>query len=157
MIFKETHYFSTSAALDGTDACLTQLLLGLRDVRLVLPTILAGDQGLGKTTAMAVMKSRMERSLNNVFVKYIACKKLIGKRVDVIMKEISDGFDDCRYRHPSVLMLDDLDKLCPSQQGDAEQAPAEESYMAGYDEDFKLISNSITLCTTNLQISCQPS
>ena len=36
----------------------------------------------------------------------------LGKRVEVVKSQLMDTISDCRYRSPSVILLDDLDTLC---------------------------------------------
>ena len=55
------------------------------------------------------------------------CKQYIGKRAEVVKTSLMDAMTECRYRAPSLILLDDLDTLCHIPQDIANTA--EENYL----------------------------
>lgn len=89
--------------------------------------ILVGDSGSGKSTVL----QQLNQLLKLVYCHRISCKQLIGecparnplkhyntiiivigKRSDAVKTVLMDAITECRYRAPSLLLLDDLDTLC---------------------------------------------
>ena len=55
----------------------------------------------------------------------------IGKRVEVVKTLLMDAITECRYRSPSLTLLDDLDTLC-HRGSSQELGYAEENYLTRY-------------------------
>ncbi len=67
---------------------------------------------------------RRERGL---FTLTVGCKGLIGRRPELVARELTTRLSECEYRRPSALALDDLDALCGKPEG--EQGWAEEVHL----------------------------
>ena len=69
-----------------------------------------------------------------VYCHWINCKQYIGKRPEVVKNLLTDVITECRYRAPSLLLLDDLDTLCHIPQDIANTA--EENYLTSLTSIF---------------------
>ena len=66
-----------------------------------------------------------------VFSKIIDCKRLIGRKAELIFRELEAAVKICKRRFPSVLLLDDVDGLFTKQNAENEQNYAEGNYLNG--------------------------
>lgn len=108
--------------------------------------ILVGDSGSGKSTVL----QQLNQLLKLVYCHQISCKQLIGKssllpsfvcfylfsftstigkRAEAVKTLLMDAITECRYRAPSLLLVDDLDTLCCIPQ-DMAAANPEQNHLA---------------------------
>ena len=111
--------------LDGVKEVMEKLLLA---PELVTHSILKGETGCGKTTALEQIKRKFGYE-KYVFCRLVSCRKMIGKKVEVIQKEISSLYQDCIERQPSAILFDDLDSLCAAQNAEGGENLAEGNYL----------------------------
>ena len=65
------------------------------------------------------------------FSRLLLLRSQIGKRVEVVKTLLMDAITECRYRAPSLTLLDDLDTLC-HRGASQELGYAEENYLTRY-------------------------
>jgi SpoVK/Ycf46/Vps4 family AAA+-type ATPase len=82
-----------------------------------LPSLIVGPWGSGKSTLIAALVHRIRASRRDVYVSRIDCRKLRGKRVEPLRKQLALEFDECAYRQPSLLLLENLDCLACTMTG----------------------------------------
>lgn len=91
--------------------------------------VLYGETGCGKTTAALICAARYQLLLNTCTI-YLNCKKLKaaeGARLRDVLDELASAFDRAIRLKPSVLVLDDLDKVIHSYESD--QTPSESAHL----------------------------
>ncbi|KAL5263368.1 hypothetical protein ACHWQZ_G008663 [Mnemiopsis leidyi] len=69
-------------------------------------------QGAGKS--FLLKRLTCDQRLGNFFVLYSDATLLRGKRVDNVVKEITDLLDECCLCQPSILLIDNLDSALPA-------------------------------------------
>ncbi|KAK3950387.1 P-loop containing nucleoside triphosphate hydrolase protein [Pseudoneurospora amorphoporcata] len=110
--------FSSDSLLVGIDSLLEKLQLHLTHMSSVL---LTGGQGSGKTS-VAQSVARTLRSTQLYHTTYFPCTKLVNdeSRISNIKETLNHLFMaaswGARLGGKAVVVLDDLDKLCPSEQ-----------------------------------------
>ena len=72
-------------------------------------TLIIGSLGTGKSTLLNALKENF--SQNFIFVKMICCKSIRGKKLETIIKIMTENLMKCSRQQPSVFLLDDLDAL----------------------------------------------
>ena len=68
--------------------------------------------GAGKT--FLLKRLTCDQRLRNFFVLYSNATLLRGKRVDNVVKEITDLLCECCFSQPAILLLDNLDSVLPA-------------------------------------------
>lgn len=76
-----------------------------------MPTLIAGPWGSGRSTLLSALVHRIRASGREVYITRIDCRKLRGKRIEPLRKQLVTEFDECSYRQPSLLLLENLDSL----------------------------------------------
>ena len=69
-------------------------------------------QGAGKSFLLNQLSS--DQRLGNFFILYSDATLLRGKRVDNVVKEITDLLDECCFCQPAILLIDNLDSVLPA-------------------------------------------
>ncbi|EEB11818.1 peroxisome biogenesis factor, putative [Pediculus humanus corporis] len=78
-------------------------------IQTVTNTLITGGLGTGKSTLLQALKENF--SQNFIFVKMVCCKSIRGKKLETIIKIMTENLMKCSRQQPSVLLLDDLDAL----------------------------------------------
>lgn len=99
--------------------------LGLTKSRVSCPgfALVVGEAASGKTTLMQSVANQMAAHPHFVWVEMISCKSLLGKKADTIEKKFSAVLVRASLYKPSLILMDDLDVLCPisnENEGDSE-------------------------------------
>ncbi|BFZ57809.1 Peroxisome biosynthesis protein pex1 [Savitreella phatthalungensis] len=76
--------------------------------------LLYGARGSGKTSVANFCADWAETNIG-VHVVRADCKRLAEERITTIREAIEDWYGRCAWHAPSMLMLDDLDRLCPAE------------------------------------------
>ncbi|KAF9585912.1 Peroxisome biosynthesis protein pex1 [Lunasporangiospora selenospora] len=123
-----THIGDTPAALGGVSQVLTKadkfLLtclskLELRDAFSV-PNLggflLCGPHGSGKTVVTrSIIRQLAQRSDTLAYCVEINCAEFAEDRIPVLMSKFQQWFDTAAFHSPSILFLEDLDRLIPAE------------------------------------------
>uniref|UniRef100_A0A7N8WQH4 Peroxisomal ATPase PEX1 n=1 Tax=Mastacembelus armatus TaxID=205130 RepID=A0A7N8WQH4_9TELE len=72
--------------------------------------LITGAKGSGKSTLSRAL-CRKAREVLDAHVEVVDCKKLQGKRAETVRQLLQDIFELAEWRHPSVVLLDDLDHV----------------------------------------------
>ena len=113
------------------------LLNGIEDVieKLLLTTdgitthsVLRGENGSGKSTCLRQIKRKCEEE-HFIFCGIVECKRLIGKKAELIRKETESCLKRCEEKFPAAVLFDDLDALFSAQNAENEQNYAEGNYL----------------------------
>lgn len=72
---------------------------------------ITGQAGMGKTY-FAEALSRFA----NVYTVYIPCNNMAGDRTDTIILKLKSYFSEAMSHSPSIIIMDDLDVICPFEQ-----------------------------------------
>ncbi|KAG0026134.1 Peroxisome biosynthesis protein pex1 [Podila clonocystis] len=129
-VFKKTatHINDTPAALGGVSGVITKaekyLLtclskLELRDAFSV-PTLggflLCGPHGSGKTVvARSIIRKLAQNTDTLAYCVEINCAEFAEDRIPVLMTKFQQWFDTAAFHSPSILFLEDLDRLIPAE------------------------------------------
>lgn len=73
--------------------------------------LITGGDGIGKSTFSKVLCK-----YSNVYSVFISCKTMAGDRTDTCQLKLHSFIHDAIVNSPSVLILDDLDSICPLEQ-----------------------------------------
>eukprot|EP00054_Salpingoeca_dolichothecata_P004470 m.30719 g.30719 ORF g.30719 m.30719 type:complete len:1052 (-) comp14624_c0_seq1:49-3204(-) len=114
--------------------------------------LINGPKGTGKTF---MATSVLHELSNNGLICQLAldCSTLVGKRPDIAKKTLRDLLCQAEERQPSVVFLDNLDKLLPAEEADGPSNPGADSIaellieMAGL---FRLHGSSVALLCASL-------
>ncbi|CAD5117846.1 DgyrCDS6592 [Dimorphilus gyrociliatus] len=113
---------------EASDEKLVKLLSDLRglseeDNKLALQTLnmieeiggssllITGPRGSGKTTYAQAIFGELKKNIG-LYVEWVDCKPLRGKRHDVVQKYIKNALNQGIYKRPTLIVLDDLDAIC---------------------------------------------
>ena len=86
-----------------------------------------GKSGSGKTTFAQNLASSFEQFPHFLNSVNISCAKLKGKKTETIQKEFDGILKNLVQLSPSILILDDLDVLCPADK--SEQQNLQEEFL----------------------------
>ncbi|GAB6019304.1 Peroxisome biosynthesis protein pex1 [Chamberlinius hualienensis] len=87
----------------------SHLRVGLRSVGGVL--LISGSSGCGKSSLARALARDFSESPFFVYTDYIDCKAMKGKRPESVVKSWRKSYAEAHRRHPSIIILDDLDQL----------------------------------------------
>lgn len=73
--------------------------------------LITGADGIGKSTF-----AKVACKYANVYHVFVACKTMAGDRTDTCQLKLLSYIHDAIVNSPSVLVLDDLDSICPLEQ-----------------------------------------
>ncbi|KAG0249408.1 Peroxisome biosynthesis protein pex1 [Mortierella polycephala] len=123
-----THIADTPAVLGGVDqvctkaekyllTCLSKL--ELRDA-LAVPSLggflLCGPHGSGKTVvARSIIRKLAQNTDTLAYCVEINCAEFAEDRLPVLMAKFQQWFDTAAFHSPSILFLEDLDRLIPAE------------------------------------------
>lgn len=107
--------------------------LGLSRSRVSCPkfALIVGEAASGKTFLVRSLASELELSPYYIWTEVVSCKQLIGKKAETVEKKLLEVVRRACNHRPSVIVLEDLDFLCP--------ATEEESGVL-FDHHFQLMS-----------------
>ncbi len=108
--------------LSGVEKVVDLLLSGIR-----FNVLLQGETGSGKSTTLKQIAKKCRE--NFIFAKIVECKKLIGKKAELVDRDLKAASKLCHRRRPAVLILDDLDALFIQEK--IEENRAEANYVNG--------------------------
>lgn len=74
---------------------------------------LVGESGSGKSSLLREVCGNLSFKPPNVYVEYIDCRSMVGKRYDVVADVLNSAFNIAAVRMPSLIVLDDFDCLVP--------------------------------------------
>ncbi|EGW30105.1 uncharacterized protein SPAPADRAFT_144695 [Spathaspora passalidarum NRRL Y-27907] len=74
-------------------------------------TLVHGSNGSGKTLLLNLVAEKLTNQGH--FVKYVSCNGLINENFQSISKSLFKYIQLCSWHKPSLLILDDLDKIIP--------------------------------------------
>ncbi|MBW0464686.1 hypothetical protein O181_004401 [Austropuccinia psidii MF-1] len=78
--------------------------------------MVCGSSGTGKTSLVKKLIERVYINQNMMlYSRYVDCGKHVDDRLSILKSNITEWFDDAVWHSPSLLVLDDLDKLFPAQ------------------------------------------
>ncbi|XP_070777978.1 peroxisomal ATPase PEX1 [Enoplosus armatus] len=72
--------------------------------------LITGAKGNGKSTLSRALCRKAREDLD-AHVEVVDCKKLQGKRAETVRQMLQDIFEQAEWRQPSVVLLDDLDRM----------------------------------------------
>lgn len=87
--------------------------------------LIHGPKGSGKSFLINHILQKYSREPHFSYVKVIDCKSLRGKRVDALEKYFSRELAEGVYRQPSIIVLEDLDRIVGSPSKPEEEAGVE--------------------------------
>lgn len=73
--------------------------------------LITGPRGSGKTSYAQAIHEELRGKLG-LYVEWIDCKPLRGKRHDVVQKTFKNFLCQAIYKRPTLIVVDDLDALC---------------------------------------------
>ena len=88
-----------------------------------------GQKGSGKTHLLNALMKKLSDSPHFVFVHYIDCRTLKGKRIDSIHKSWKNSLAECLHRQPSFLVFDDLDAIASAPLKPGQEMSSEAEYL----------------------------
>ena len=107
---------------------LNELSIYLRNISTVKSAsiLITGAKGSGKSHLVNALIGRYVGFPHFVFVEYIDCHSLKGKRIETIQKNWENSLAECLHRQPSILIFDNLDAIAsiPSKPGQEMSAEA---------------------------------
>ena len=108
--------------------------------------LVIGPKGSGKTHLMNALVNKLLDFPHFVFVQYIDCHSLKGKRIETIQKSWNNTLAECLHRQPSLLVFDNLDAIAsmPSKPGQEMSAEAVYTERVGL-----LFSELVEKCNRN--------
>lgn len=75
--------------------------------------LVVGTTGTGKTTVLESISTKLElASSQAIHCHKIDCKTDIGKSASLLIQQWKNVLEQCIYKYPSVILVDDLDSLC---------------------------------------------
>eukprot|EP00094_Tigriopus_californicus_P003213 TCALIF_03092-PB protein Name:"Similar to PEX1 Peroxisome biosynthesis protein PAS1 (Komagataella pastoris)" AED:0.09 eAED:0.09 QI:23/0.85/0.66/1/0.78/0.73/15/0/1044 len=75
--------------------------------------LVVGTTGIGKTSVLGFISAKLElASPQAIHCHKIDCKNDIGKSASLLIQQWRSLLEECIYRYPSVILVDDLDCLC---------------------------------------------
>ncbi|PLW11120.1 hypothetical protein PCANC_23630 [Puccinia coronata f. sp. avenae] len=78
--------------------------------------MIRGTSGSGKTSLVKTLIERVYMDCRTMmYCRYIDCGKHVDDRLNVLKSNFAEWFDDAAWHSPSVLVLDDLDQLLPTE------------------------------------------
>ncbi|CAM9478899.1 unnamed protein product, partial [Phaeothamnion confervicola] len=93
--------------------------------------LIHGGPGAGKTTLAAAAARRLRTSRASLaHTELVACRALVGQKMQSVLGRLSDAFRRARERAPALVLLDDLDALCPAEAEDGGAANAQAARIA---------------------------
>ncbi|CCG80832.1 putative Peroxisome biosynthesis protein [Taphrina deformans PYCC 5710] len=75
--------------------------------------LLHGSRGSGKSSIASMCAKCLEERYNHVVIA--DCSKLSEERVSTVKEALNRWFSEAAWYEPSVIMIDDLDRLCPAE------------------------------------------
>ncbi|KAK0173110.1 hypothetical protein PV328_006353 [Microctonus aethiopoides] len=115
--------------------------------------LICGNIGSGKTTLCKILNEEMQQSPNFFYTRKIECKKLKGKKFEVINKLFINIMNDCQYHQPSILFIDDLDSITSSS-SDEENSPDFINAARISDNIISIITNYQSTNLINILSTC---
>eukprot|EP00095_Tigriopus_kingsejongensis_P001513 maker-scaffold220_size252247-snap-gene-0.17 protein:Tk01513 transcript:maker-scaffold220_size252247-snap-gene-0.17-mRNA-1 annotation:"peroxisome biogenesis factor 1-like" len=115
-----------------------------RDSKEPFNMLLKGAQGSGKSTMLDFISIRLKVNQSGIFASSLQCQTVIGKKPSHLAQEWGNILQECVYRYPSVLIFDDLDRLCRDPDGTQSASPSQEAlHLMSLASVFqKLVSNA---------------
>ncbi|KAG0145472.1 hypothetical protein CROQUDRAFT_78787 [Cronartium quercuum f. sp. fusiforme G11] len=78
--------------------------------------LVCGSRGSGKTSLVKRIAELVHSDPRTfLYTKYVDCGKHVDDRLGALKVTLNEWFDDALWHTPSVLILDDLDKLLPAE------------------------------------------
>ncbi|XP_034936999.1 peroxisomal ATPase PEX1 isoform X2 [Chelonus insularis] len=71
--------------------------------------LICGGTGTGKTILCEIIKQQIQQPPYLFHVETINCKKLKGKKVEIVQKFLISTMSNCAYYQPSLLIFDNID------------------------------------------------
>ncbi|KAK0168289.1 hypothetical protein PV327_002113 [Microctonus hyperodae] len=115
--------------------------------------LICGNIGSGKSTLCKILNEEMQRSPYYFYTRMIECKKLKGKKFEVINKLFINIMNDCQYHQPSILFIDDLDSITSSS-SDEENSPDFINAARIADNIISIITNYQSTNLINILATC---
>ncbi|KAA0190847.1 hypothetical protein HAZT_HAZT010439 [Hyalella azteca] len=99
--------------------------LGLSSSRFKEPifALLQGESASGKTTLVEKLGRDFAGLNYRVYCKIVSLKKFIGKKAEAVEKRLLDVAHTASLLRPSLVVLDDIDSLCPLRNSDENAGP----------------------------------
>uniref|UniRef100_H3DHX2 Peroxisomal ATPase PEX1 n=1 Tax=Tetraodon nigroviridis TaxID=99883 RepID=H3DHX2_TETNG len=72
--------------------------------------LITGAEGSGKSSLSKALCGAAREHLD-AHVELVDCKRLQGKRLEAVRQILQDAFEEAEWRQPSVVLLDDLDRV----------------------------------------------
>lgn len=92
--------------------------------------LLSGSKGAGKTSLVESLMAHLSGPPYFIQSDIVRFKQLKGKKMETVEKKLQLIFKEAIFRRPSLIVLDDVDHLCPSQGSlDQDSGPAYEHTM----------------------------
>ncbi|KJA20005.1 hypothetical protein HYPSUDRAFT_204070 [Hypholoma sublateritium FD-334 SS-4] len=101
-----------------TNYCTRQLLIHSQKkvIRGSAGLLVTGRSGAGKTSIIrSVARTLQEDARTLTYTHYIDVSKLVDQPIPAVKAQFNYWFDKCAWHRPSVLVLDNLDKLLPAE------------------------------------------
>lgn len=81
-----------------------------------------GNSGSGKTLCLKLLAKQLSQT-HGYHVKFISCDTLMNENFNLLStNHLTKWFQECAWYKPSVLLLDNLDKIIPAEQENADSS-----------------------------------
>ncbi|KAG7192618.1 Peroxisome biosynthesis protein pex1 [Scheffersomyces spartinae] len=104
----ESNYSNEAIGLDS-------IISGIVDSIAISPnssTLVHGNAGSGKTLILQLVSEKLN-SEHGYHTKYIACETIMNENANQLMGRFTKWIQECNWSKPSLLILDNLDKILP--------------------------------------------
>ena len=91
-----------------------------------------GQPCSGKTALCRMLATRLGSSARAVATVWLDCMSLRGHKMNVVLEELNQALARARYVAPSLLVLDNLDAVCPVESEDAGDANLQAAEIADH-------------------------